>query len=58
MAVTACPPLANRSFDAALITETARFRGPKGNLGFPLSEELPLALIGRVAEALAAQYAP
>lgn len=48
------PPV---TLDAALVAETARFRGPKGNLGFPLSEELPLELIGRVAEALAAQYA-
>lgn len=43
--------------DTALIAETARFRGPKGNLSFPLNEALPLDLIGRVAEALAAQYA-
>ena len=48
------PPVTD---DAALIAETARFRGPKGNLSFPLNEELPLDLIGRVAEALAAQYA-
>lgn len=41
--------------DAALIAETAQFRGPKGNLSFPYKEELPLALIGRVAEALAIQ---
>lgn len=43
--------------DPALIAETARFRGPKGNLLFPLNEALPLDLIGRVAQALAAQYA-
>lgn len=43
--------------DAALIAETVRYRGPKGNLSFPLNEELPLALIGRVAVALATQYA-
>jgi len=48
------PPV---TLDAALIAETARYRGPKGNLGFPLNEDLPLDLIGRVAEALAAQYA-
>jgi uncharacterized protein YdhG (YjbR/CyaY superfamily) len=49
------PPVTD---DAALMTETARYRGPKGNLSFPLNEELPLELIGRVAAALAAQYAP
>jgi uncharacterized protein YdhG (YjbR/CyaY superfamily) len=43
--------------DLALIAETACFRGPKGNLSFPLKEELPLDLIGRVAAALAKQYA-
>ncbi len=42
--------------DEELIKETAQYRGTKGNLSFPLSEELPLALIGRVASALAAQY--
>lgn len=47
------PPLTQ---DQALIQETARYRGPKGNLSFPLKEELPLSLIGRVAAALAAQY--
>jgi uncharacterized protein YdhG (YjbR/CyaY superfamily) len=40
----------------ALVTETSAYRGPKGNLIFPYSQELPLALIGRVAVALAAQY--
>lgn len=49
------PPLTD---DAGLIAETARWRGPKGNLSFPLNEPLPLALIGRVAKALAAQYSP
>jgi len=48
------PPVTD---DTALIAETARFRGPKGNLSFPLNEALPLDLIGRVAEALAVQYA-
>ncbi|UJW80911.1 iron chaperone [Hydrogenophaga sp. SL48] len=48
------PPVTD---DVALIAETARYRGPKGNLSFPLNEALPLDLIGRVAEALAAQYA-
>lgn len=47
------PPVTH---DAALIEETAPFRGPKGNLSFPLSQPLPLELIGRVAVALAAQY--
>jgi uncharacterized protein YdhG (YjbR/CyaY superfamily) len=47
------PPLAR---DEALISETARFRGPKGNLSFPYAQSLPLKLIGRVAKALAAQY--
>ena len=42
--------------DAALIAETAPFRGPKGNLSFPYAQELPLELIGRIAEALARQY--
>lgn len=41
----------------ALVSEVARFRGPKGNLSFPHGQELPLELIGRVAVALAAQYA-
>ena len=38
--------------DAALIRELAPYRGPKGNLSFPLAEPLPLELIGRVAQAL------
>lgn len=41
----------------ALVSEVVWFRGPKGNLQFPHAEELPLELIGRVALALAAQYA-
>ena len=48
------PPVTGHT---ALIAETARFRGPKGNLSFPYNQDLPLDLIGRVAEALAAQYA-
>ena len=48
------PPVTD---DTELIADTARYRGPKGNLSFPLNEALPLDLIGRVAEALAAQYA-
>ena len=42
--------------DLALIEETAALRGPKGNLSFPHSTELPVTLIGRVAKALASQY--
>ena len=48
------PPVTD---DATLMEKTTRFRGPKGNLSFPLNEPLPLDLIGRVVEALAAQYA-
>lgn len=47
------PPLTD---DAALVAETAPFRGPKGNLSFSHAQPLPLELIGRVAQALAAQY--
>ena len=47
------PPV---SAPAELIEELAPYRGPKGNLSFPLDEPLPLELIGRVVEALAAQY--
>jgi len=43
--------------DEALIAETAPYRGPKGNLSFPYGQALPLELIGRVARALAVQYA-
>ena len=42
---------------AALVEELGPWRGPKGNLSFPFDQPLPLELIGRVAEALAAQYA-
>ena len=48
------PPVTD---DQELIAETARFRGVKGNLSFPYSQELPIDLVGRVAQALAAQYA-
>ena len=41
----------------ALVDELGPYRGPKGNLIFPHSEPLPIELIGRVAEALARQYA-
>ena len=41
------PPVrGDERLDAAL----ARFRGPKGNLRFPLTEPLPLALISRIAK--------
>jgi uncharacterized protein YdhG (YjbR/CyaY superfamily) len=42
--------------DAALIRELEPYRGPKGNLSFPLDQPLPLALIGRVAVALRREY--
>jgi uncharacterized protein YdhG (YjbR/CyaY superfamily) len=42
--------------DQALVESLAPFRGPKGNLSFPLDQPPPYALIGQVAEALAAQY--
>lgn len=42
--------------DLALIDATQAHRGPKGNLSFPYSEGISLALIGRVAAALATQY--
>jgi uncharacterized protein YdhG (YjbR/CyaY superfamily) len=40
----------------ALIKQLAPYRGPKGNLSFPLSEPLPIDLIGRVAVALYREY--
>lgn len=43
--------------DADLIAELAPFRGPKGNLAFPLDRPLPLDLIGRLAVALQREYA-
>ena len=42
--------------DAVLIAATAAYRNAKGNLRFPLSEPLPIELIGRVAIALAKEY--
>jgi uncharacterized protein YdhG (YjbR/CyaY superfamily) len=42
--------------DPVLVAELAQWRGPKGNLSFPLREPLPIALIGHVAAALADQY--
>ncbi len=43
--------------EPSLAEELARYRGPKGNLQFPLNEPLPYALIARVAMSLAKQYA-
>ena len=48
------PPV---STPASLVDELAPYRGPKGNLIFPHDEPLPVELVGRVAEALARQYA-
>jgi len=42
--------------DARLMRELAPYRGEKGNLSFPLSEPLPIELIGRVALALSREY--
>ena len=47
------PPVAQ---DLALIQELAPFRGPKGNLSFPLSQPLPIDLIERVILALHKEY--
>jgi uncharacterized protein YdhG (YjbR/CyaY superfamily) len=42
--------------DARLVEELAPYRGPKGNLSFPLGKPLPIELIGRVALALSREY--
>lgn len=42
--------------DALLIQELAPYRGEKGNLSFPLTQKLPLELIGRVAITLHREY--
>jgi uncharacterized protein YdhG (YjbR/CyaY superfamily) len=42
--------------DDDLAVELERYRGPKGNLQFPLNEPVPVALIARVAASLANQY--
>jgi uncharacterized protein YdhG (YjbR/CyaY superfamily) len=42
--------------DARLRAALAPYANAKGNLSFPLDEPLPMALIGRVAKALAKQY--
>ena len=47
------PPVTH---DRVLIRETAALRGPKGNLPFPHTEEMPLALIEWIAAALATEY--
>lgn len=47
------PPL---RADAELIRELEPWRGPKGNLSFPLSRPFPKALVKRVVRALAAEY--
>ena len=41
---------------ADLVARLEPYRGPKGNLSFPHREDLPLDLIGEVAEELARQY--
>lgn len=41
--------------DARLDKALARFRGPKGNLRFPMSQPIPFALIGRIARLRARQ---
>jgi hypothetical protein len=43
--------------DARLRAALAPYANAKGNLSFPLDEPLPMVLIGRVAKALAKQYA-
>ena len=42
--------------DANLEQELARYRGPNGNLQFPLAEPIPIDLVTRVAQSLAKQY--
>lgn len=42
---------------AALQKRLTRYRGPKGNLQFPLDEVMPYALIAEVATALAREQA-
>ena len=49
------PPVTD---DLLLIEALKPFRNQKGNLAFPLDRPIPYNLIGRVADALAAQYAP
>jgi len=47
------PPLRG---DAALLRELEPYRGPKGNLSFPLARPFPKALVKRVVAALAAEH--
>jgi uncharacterized protein YdhG (YjbR/CyaY superfamily) len=42
--------------DAKLLAALKPYANAKGNLSFPLDEPMPLALIARVAKALARQY--
>jgi uncharacterized protein YdhG (YjbR/CyaY superfamily) len=42
---------------ATLQKRLANYRGPKGNLQFPLDEPMPYALIAEVAKALAREHA-
>lgn len=42
--------------DVTLVKELEPYRGVKGKLSFPLSEPLPIDLIGRVAVALKREY--
>lgn len=39
-----------------LLRQLKRYRGEKGNLRFPLSEPMPLELIGRIARTLSREY--
>lgn len=43
--------------DARLRAALRPYANAKGNLSFPLDEPMPMALIARVAKALAKQYA-
>jgi len=52
--VSIFPPVRN---DAALAARLAPYRNAKGNLLFDLDEPLPLALVTRIARALARQAA-
>jgi uncharacterized protein YdhG (YjbR/CyaY superfamily) len=47
------PPVTD---DLALISDLAKFRGPKGNLQFPYGHDIPYDLIGRTIVALHRQY--
>ena len=41
-----CPPVRDKS----LQSQTVKYAGPKGNLKFPLSEPMPLALIAKIVK--------